>query len=147
MIGTGPEGLTCAHYLAQLGYRIDLFDETGQVGERLKEFVKSGSLPRDAYDRELAGIIRPSISFHGKWKLASETQLEQLRSKYDGVFLTTPLESLKTKGAFAKNMPTVFVGGSTAKDAGHPREVVDAVRDGRQAAVALHTLIANQKKR
>jgi prolycopene isomerase len=142
IVGAGPAGLSCAYYLARLGYKIDIFDALEKMGGRLNDLIKIGKISNEALDRELSGLISSLISFHGNWTLTQEDQLKDLAQKYDGVFVSVKKSFIFASEKIVNLFPTVIVGEAVKDMSKTPYEVIHAVRDGRQAAITLHNMFS-----
>jgi formate dehydrogenase beta subunit len=59
VIGSGPCGLTAAHYLNVLGHRVTVFEALPLLGGMLRYGIPEFRLPEDIVDREI-GLIRDS---------------------------------------------------------------------------------------
>jgi prolycopene isomerase len=134
VIGAGPAGISCAHYLARLGYPVNLFDEAGHYGGYLHKLVEDGKLPKEILERELSNLMLPQITFHGNWTFTDE-KLQDVLDNHAAVFLTIPSE-LKTE-----SIANVFIGGRAFADDMKTYEVVHAASDGRKAAKAIHDFL------
>ncbi|TFH07063.1 MAG: FAD-binding protein [Candidatus Thorarchaeota archaeon] len=137
VIGAGPAGITCAHYLARLGYDVELKDSDVKYGGYLKELVEQGKLPLEVLERELASVLLPQIAFEGDW-VFSEDILPEIMGKYDAVYLTVESSLKASEGGNVEGMLNVFVSGGSYTNDKPSFEVVDAVSDGRKAAIAIH---------
>ncbi len=141
VVGAGPAGLTCAHYLARLGYRVDMMDKASKPGGMLNHAIPVFRLGDDVVAREVEGLTIPGMRFHGGRALGEDFTVEELESDYRAVFLAPGLwsgQQLDIRGAdkvnttdaldFLKNCRTsgtttvgkrvlVIGGGSVASDA------------------------------
>jgi hypothetical protein len=144
VVGAGVTGLTCAHYLARLGYGVTLIDRDAEPGGGLKELVKAGALPKAVLDRELGGILLPAIEFVGNREISNPDDVRELGKKYAAVFITFKL-GLDLDGSGVKGMPNVSVGGRAYSSEGEAYAVVHAVRDGRLAAVAIDAMLGKNR--
>ena len=61
IIGSGPCGLTAAHYLAGLGHAVTVFESLPQAGGMLRYGIPEYRLPNDVVDREIAAIQRRGV--------------------------------------------------------------------------------------
>src|SRR6516225_4311152 len=88
VVGAGPAGLTCAHDLALLGYRVTLFDAAPVVGGMLFLGVPEYRLPRDLLRAEVEQILSLGVDLKLEWKLGRDFTVGDLRRNgYAGVFL------------------------------------------------------------
>ncbi len=87
IVGAGPAGLTAAFYLRILGHGCEVFDAHEAPGGMLRYGIPSYRLPRDVIDREVKVIERLGAVFHYGKKLGADFTLDELRKKYDAVFL------------------------------------------------------------
>jgi prolycopene isomerase len=131
VIGAGPAGMSCAHFLARLGYSVNLMDKDNNYGGYLLELVKQDMLPQEVLDRELSGLMIKGIVFHGNWTYTDE-KLDEIKMKHDAIFLTVESEQAFPSGGI------VITGGKVYSDDKKSFAVVDAVAEGRRAAIDIH---------
>jgi NADPH-dependent glutamate synthase beta subunit-like oxidoreductase len=93
VVGAGPAGLTCAHYLARLGYRVDMMDKASKPGGMLNHGIPSFRLDDDVVKREIQGLTVPGMRFHGGKALGEDFFVEDLEGDYRAVFLAPGLWS------------------------------------------------------
>jgi carotene isomerase len=104
VVGAGPAGLTCAHYLARLGYRVDMRDKASRPGGMLNHAIPAFRLGGDVVEREIEGLTVPGMRFHGNTALGEDFTVEDLEGRYRAVFLAPGLwsgQKLKIAGAEA----------------------------------------------
>jgi hypothetical protein len=139
VIGAGVTGMTCAHYLSRLGYRVTLLERGAEPGGGLREFVNSGKLPKFVLERDLNGIL-PSIKLVGNHPVSGKVELEELRKSHAAVFLTADI-GVEVEGIRVKGMPNVIVGGRAFTNDVKGYSIAHAVRDGRRAAIVIDSLL------
>ena len=139
VIGAGPAGISCAHYLARMGYDVELVDAAAEHGGYLHELVEQGKLPREVLNRELSKIVLPQIKFQGN-QTFTEENLPEISDSYDAVFLATGSNLKILDDGLVEGMKNTFAGGKDYTDKKQSYDVVDAVADGRKAAKAIHHL-------
>jgi len=91
VVGAGPAGLTCAYFMARMGYRVDVFDKAGQPGGMLTHAIPAFRLPADVVERELKGMTVPGISFHFGTTLGKDITVQGLTDDYAAAFLAPGL--------------------------------------------------------
>lgn len=92
VVGAGPAGLSCAYFLARLGYKVDVFEKNDNKGGMLT-IIPPLRLPKEALERDIQGISLPSIEFKFGWELGKDIKISQLSSEYNAVFIATGLWS------------------------------------------------------
>ncbi|HSC29690.1 MAG TPA: FAD-dependent oxidoreductase, partial [Vicinamibacterales bacterium] len=87
-VGAGPAGLSCAHDLGLLGYRVTLFDSAPVVGGMLYQGVPEYRLSRDLIRAEVDRILTLGVELKLGWKLGRDFTVSDLRRNgYAAVFL------------------------------------------------------------
>jgi len=141
VVGAGPAGLTCAHYLARLGYQVDVMDKAKKAGGMLTHIIPAFRLPDEVVNKEIEEISLSRTNFQFGKSLGKDYTVESLEQEYDAVFLspglwkgrmldlpgmdkvevTDALTLLKTYRAKGKvntgNEVLIIGGGSVASDA------------------------------
>jgi NADPH-dependent glutamate synthase beta subunit-like oxidoreductase len=88
VIGAGPAGLSCAHDLGLLGYRVTLFDAASVVGGMLYQGVPEYRLSRDLIRAEVDHILSLGVELKLEWRLGRDFTVGDLRRNgYAAVFL------------------------------------------------------------
>ncbi|MGD8737046.1 MAG: FAD-dependent oxidoreductase, partial [Anaerolineae bacterium] len=57
IVGAGPTGLTCAHFLARMGYTATIFEALPVAGGMARVGIPAYRLPRDVLNREIDEIL------------------------------------------------------------------------------------------
>jgi len=88
VVGAGPAGLSCAHDLALLGYRVTLFDAAPVVGGMLYQGVPEYRLSRDLIRAEVDQILSLGVELRLEWRLGRDFTVGDLRRNgFAAVFL------------------------------------------------------------
>jgi formate dehydrogenase (NADP+) beta subunit len=88
VVGAGPAGLSCAHDLGLLGYRVTLFDAASVVGGMLYQGVPEYRLSRDLIRAEVDQILSLGVELKLEWRLGRDFTVGDLRRNgYAAVFL------------------------------------------------------------
>lgn len=93
VVGSGPAGLTCAHYLARLGYIIDVYEKAQKAGGMLALTIPEFRLPAEIVHREVEGVSFPGITFHYGKELGEDFSIQDLLNGHRAVFLAPGLWS------------------------------------------------------
>jgi len=88
IIGAGPAGLSCAYFLARLGYKPKIFEAEPRPGGMLVQTIPSYRLPREVVAHEVRMIERMGVEIQTGTALGKDFTLQQLRQQgYEAVFL------------------------------------------------------------
>lgn len=88
IVGAGPAGLSCAYFLARLGYRPEVFEAQPRPGGMLVQAIPEYRLPRETLAREIRMIENLGTSIHTEQRLGRDFTLQSLREAgYEAVFL------------------------------------------------------------
>jgi NADPH-dependent glutamate synthase beta subunit-like oxidoreductase len=85
IVGSGPAGLSCAHFLAQEGYQVTVFEALPEVGGMLRVGIPKYRLPRKILDKEIADIEALGVTFKTNAKIKDINELKE----YDALFIAT----------------------------------------------------------
>jgi len=88
IVGAGPAGLSCAHDLALLGYRVTLFEASPVAGGMLSLGVPEYRLARDLIRAEVDRILALGVDLTLNWRLGRDGTVGDLRRRgFASVFL------------------------------------------------------------
>jgi NADH-quinone oxidoreductase subunit F len=88
IVGAGPAGLSCAYFLARLGYRPTVFEAEQSPGGMLTQAIPAYRLPREELGREISMIATMGARIETGKALGRDFTLSELKAKgYEAVFL------------------------------------------------------------
>jgi NADH-quinone oxidoreductase subunit F len=88
IVGAGPAGLSCAYFLARLGYKPEVFEAAKIPGGMLAQAIPAYRLPRDLLSKEIGMIQKLGARLRLGKKLGRDFTLGQLKEQgYEAVFL------------------------------------------------------------
>ena len=88
IIGSGPAGLSAAHYLSLYGYKVTVFEGEGQPGGMLVCAIPSYRLPREVVRKEIDSLIDENITLKCNSALGREVTIESLLDAgYGAIFV------------------------------------------------------------
>jgi len=107
IIGAGPSGLSCAHYLARKGYDVDIFEAEDVCGGVLAFGIPAYRLPKDVINKEVERIKALGVNIHlnqpiGK-KLSFKTIINEFNAVYIAIGAQVP-QKLKLEGEELKGV-------------------------------------------
>ncbi len=88
VIGSGPAGLSCAYFLARLGYKPTIFEAAATPGGMLVQAIPAYRLPREELGREISMIQEMGVTIACDKALGRDFTLKGLQDDgYEAVFL------------------------------------------------------------
>jgi len=110
VIGAGPAGLSCAYFLARLGYKPVVFESEPRPGGMLIQTIPSYRLPRETLLREIRMIESMGVDIQCDMKMGRDFTLKELEEQgYESVFIgigTSKGLDLNIKGKEARGVMT-----------------------------------------
>ncbi|MHB8974129.1 MAG: FAD-dependent oxidoreductase, partial [Pirellulaceae bacterium] len=88
IIGAGPAGLSCAYFLARLGYQPTVYESEPRPGGMLVQAIPAYRLPREIVAREVRMIENLGVEIRTDMELGRDFSLKSLRAEgCEAVFL------------------------------------------------------------
>ena len=81
IVGAGPAGLSCAYFLARLGYQPTVYEAESRPGGMMVQTIPSYRLPREILAREIRMIERMGVTIETGKKLGRDFTLEDLKKQ------------------------------------------------------------------
>jgi glutamate synthase (NADPH/NADH) small chain len=91
VVGSGPAGLSAAHYLALMGYSVTIYEQFSQSGGMMRYGIPEYRLPYDQIDKDVNYILSLGVKIIYNTNVGKDISLSELKSKYDAVFAGTGL--------------------------------------------------------
>jgi formate dehydrogenase (NADP+) beta subunit len=96
VVGAGVAGLTAAHDLARLGYRVTVLEAGPAPGGMLRTGVPLFRLPRRVYEREIEAILSLGVELRCNVKVGATVTLPELRAEgFSAVVLAVGLQKAR----------------------------------------------------
>lgn len=105
VVGSGPAGLTAAHFLARLGHAVTVFEALPQAGGMMRVGIPDYRLPRRVLDAEIGRIISGGVEIRTSTRVNSAAGL--LREGHQAVFLATGAHLAMKMGIEGEDGPRV----------------------------------------
>ena len=100
VVGSGPAGLTAAHFLCRAGFPVTIFEELPEPGGMLRCGIPAYRLPRDVLDREIQDILAAGVELRAGVRVGREISFDQLGQEFDIIFLAVGAHQ-----SYALNIP------------------------------------------
>jgi len=88
VVGAGPTGLSCAYFLAQMGYPVTVFEALPVGGGMLTVAIPEFRLPREVIEKEINYIAQRGVDIRYNTPITVNFTVEDLRRDgFDAVFI------------------------------------------------------------
>ena len=88
IVGSGPSGLTAAHYLSLKGYQVSVFEMDSKPGGMLFSCIPSYRLPHENLTREIEALLDENITLKCNHKLGTDFTVNNLFDEgFNAVFI------------------------------------------------------------
>ena len=111
VIGGGPAGLTCAAFLRRNGIKVTIYEKHNYLGGIMVHGIPEFRLPKDLVKKVTDNIISLGIEVKYNQELGKDYTLEEIKEKYDAVFIgiganlsnKMNIQGENTKGVYGAN--------------------------------------------
>ncbi len=110
VIGSGPAGLSCAYQLTRRGYSVSVYEAFSKAGGMLRYGIPDYRLPQDVLDKEIKRIEDLGVEIHCNKTVGKDIPYEELRNKYDAIFVGIGAHKGKLLGIPDEDAINVFTG-------------------------------------
>jgi NADH-quinone oxidoreductase subunit F len=88
VVGAGPTGLSCAYFLAQMGYPVTIFEALPVGGGMLSVAIPDFRLPREVIEKEIEYISKRGVQIKYNTPINVNFTIEDIRnSGFEAVFI------------------------------------------------------------
>lgn len=99
VVGAGPAGLSCAHRLAMLGHKVDIYEARAKPGGLNEHGIAAYKVPDNFAQKEVAWVLGiGGITVHNGKALGRDVTLGDLRKRYPAVFIGVGLRATQKLG-------------------------------------------------
>lgn len=111
IIGSGPAGLTAAHFLRLKGHAVTIFDANPKPGGMLRYGIPEYRLPKEEMDREIGLITNMGVKTEYGVRFGRDMDLDSLRKQgYNAILLAIGAWSERKLGCTGEDLPGVVSG-------------------------------------
>lgn len=146
VIGAGPSGLTCAYFLARLGYGVTVLERLPVAGGMLAVGIPAYRLPKDVLEAEIQLIRDLGVEIRTRTTVGRDVRLGELFSQgFKAIYVGVGMYGDRAMGVPGENAAGVIQGVDFLTDVnmGKRREIgrrVAVIGGGNTAVDAARTL-------
>lgn len=123
IVGAGPSGMTCAYFLALLGYEVHVYEEEKVAGGVLYYGIPEYRLPKAILQREIDHIVDAGVQMHFGCSLGKDVTMDALKARHDAIYLATGAKFSKKMGVPGEELTGVVHGLDFLRDVNTGKEV------------------------
>jgi len=116
VIGAGASGLTCAYYLVNIGYDVDVFESQGVAGGVLAFGIPEYRLPEAILQHEINLIKQAGVNIYLNKEVGRDVNFSHLREGYDAIYVATGTQYPAKVNIEGENLRGVMHGINFLKD-------------------------------
>jgi NADH-quinone oxidoreductase subunit F len=116
VIGAGASGLTCAYYLVNIGYDVDVFESQNVAGGVLAFGIPEYRLPKAILQHEIDLISQAGVNIHLNKEIGRDVDFRRLREDYDAIYVSTGTQYPAKVNIEGENLRGVMHGINFLKD-------------------------------
>ncbi|MDR0627395.1 MAG: NADH-quinone oxidoreductase subunit NuoF [Bifidobacteriaceae bacterium] len=110
IVGAGPSGLTCAHYLALLGHDVVVYDRAPIAGGILAYGIPEYRLPNEVLSREVDLIRAEGVEIRLDTEIGRDITIGQLRQAHQAIYVAAGAQISNRLGIEGEHLPGVVYG-------------------------------------
>jgi dihydropyrimidine dehydrogenase (NAD+) subunit PreT len=108
IIGAGPAGLSCAAYLARLGYAVTVYDRRALPGGLDTYGMAEYKMPQTVSVGEAQMVESLGVAFKMNTEVGRDVTIDELQSAHDAIFLSIGLGATARLNIPGENLPGVY---------------------------------------
>ena len=116
IIGAGASGLTCAYYLVNIGYDVDVFESEKVAGGVLAFGIPEYRLPEAILQHEIDLIKQAGVNIYLNKEVGRDLNFSHLREGYDAIYVATGTQYPAKVNIEGENLRGVMHGINFLKD-------------------------------
>jgi NADH-quinone oxidoreductase subunit F len=99
VVGAGPTGLSCAYFLAQMGYPVTIFEALPVGGGMLSVAIPDFRLPREVIEKEIEYISKRGVQIEYNTPINVNFTIEDIRNNgFEAVFIAAGAQRSQNVG-------------------------------------------------
>ncbi len=111
IVGGGPAGLTCGHFLRRRGHEVVIFDKQPRLGGMLRYGIPDFRLSPGVLDKEIQYLLSPGIGVRTGQRLGKDFTLDGLkRDGFEAIFLAMGSWAARSMGLENERHPNILPG-------------------------------------
>ena len=102
--------MTCAYYLARLGYHVDVYEAENRPGGIMTYGIPDYRLPLNIIEREIENIKKTGVNIILNTKIGVDVSFRSLQKNYDAIFIAIGAQKTLQLGIPGEDLEGVYHG-------------------------------------
>lgn len=107
VIGSGPAGISCAHFLLRAGIGVDMYERAERPGGLLTYGIPGFKLDKEIVARRFKLLRKAGLTLHLQQEVGTDIALKELTDQYAAVFVGIGATKGKRGGLEGEDLPEV----------------------------------------
>jgi glutamate synthase (NADPH/NADH) small chain len=108
IVGSGPAGLSCATYLARLGYAVTIYERKPLAGGLDTYGMAEYKMSQAVSAAEVAQVARLGVAFRTNTEVGRDVSFDELQQAHDALFIAVGLGATSRLNIPGEDLPGVF---------------------------------------
>jgi dihydropyrimidine dehydrogenase (NAD+) subunit PreT len=108
IVGSGPAGLSCATYLARLGYAVTIYERKSLAGGLDTYGMAEYKMTQAVSAAEVEQVARLGVAFRTNTEVGRDVSLDDLQQAHDALFIAVGLGATSRLNIPGEDLPGVF---------------------------------------
>lgn len=109
IIGSGPAGLSCAHFLLRAGIKPVVYERSDALGGLLTYGIPNFKLEKEAVERRIRFLQEAGMEAHLSTEIGKDISFEEIYQNHDAVFLAMGALQGRVLDGKAYNTPNLYM--------------------------------------
>lgn len=120
IVGGGPAGISASAMLARNGYEVVVYEKYNKLGGILRHGIPNFRLSEEVLDKTIEKILELGIQVKYNKELGKDYKLEDLRKKYDAIYLSFGANISSKMGIEGEELQGVYGGNELLEYKNYP---------------------------
>lgn len=109
VIGSGPAGMSCAHFLLRAGIKVEMYERAKRPGGLLTYGIPGFKLDKQIVTRRIELLQQAGLVLHLGQNVGEDVSLDELLGRHDAVFTGIGATRGRCAGIAGEDMPEVLL--------------------------------------
>ena len=109
IIGSGPAGISCAHFLLRAGIKVEMYEQADRPGGLLTYGIPGFKLDKKIVEKRFKLLHKAGLQLHLQQKVGPDIELDELIEQNDAIFIGIGATKGRQAGIVGEELPEVIL--------------------------------------